>query len=112
MLIETAAVINNVSSFMIFNNVPPQKQRIYQDVTTWWAPTITCLKEMLRASLFEPIDETINVLDKAPSESKEHVISRVSLVAQAVAPENIDQRLYSELARTYRTPGFSIDLRK
>ena len=29
-LIETGAVVNTDSSFMLFNNVPPEKQRIYK----------------------------------------------------------------------------------
>jgi tRNA (mo5U34)-methyltransferase len=108
LLMETAAVINDDSSFMLFNGVPPDEQKIYTDITTWWAPTITCLKEMLRASLFEPIEETINILKLDTSESMKHIISRVSLVATAISPKKIDREYYRELSRTYRNPGLHI----
>jgi tRNA (mo5U34)-methyltransferase len=110
LLIETAAVINDESSFMLFNGIPPQEQRIYPDVTTWWAPTITCLKEMLRASLFEPDEKTICILHREPLKTERHIISRVSLVAQAISPESIDPLFYRELARTYRNPGLALEI--
>src|SRR5262245_23663151 len=61
LLIETAVVAEETASYMLFNGVPPDTARIYEDVTTWWAPTIRCLREMLRASLFAPLDETLHL---------------------------------------------------
>lgn len=122
LLIETAAVINEESSCMIFNGVPPNKQRIYADTTTWWAPTITCLKEMLRSTLFEPIEDSIRILDLNPAQNikcqlknvinfnnKQFQISRVSMVAKAIGKAEVDDELYRELARTYRNPGLEIN---
>ncbi len=110
LIIETGAVINDESSFMLFNNVLPQEQRIYKDVTTWWAPTLTCLDEMLRASLFEPIPESRRILAGGLSLDKKHTISRVCLVARAIAPEDSDSLFYRELSRTYRNPGLDLEL--
>lgn len=119
LMIETAAVVNETDSFMLFNGIPPAKPRIYEDATTWWAPTILCLKELLRATLFEPVEESIQILgqqsfnDRIKSTFKtmsiKHPISRVSLVAKAVAPESVDKEYFRELARTYRNPGLAVD---
>lgn len=121
LLIETAAVINEDGSFMLFNGVPPQKQRIYDDLTTWWAPTIPCLKEMLRASLFEPIEASVKVLRKENFtnyiadfvkryfKDERYVVSRVCMAAKAVEPDKYDKEYCRELARTYRNPGLVAD---
>jgi len=125
LLIETAAVVNEKRSFMAFNGVTPQKPngaRIYNDPTTWWAPTVPCLKEMLQATLFEPIEETVRILDDgimkllrsklksltaAPSQDPPFSISRVCMVAKAVSPKDVDREFYRELSRTYRNPGLT-----
>jgi SAM-dependent methyltransferase len=123
LLIETAAVINKEAPLMIFNGVPPSSQRIYDDITTWWAPTVSCLKEMLRASLFDPIDETVHIIlydgekssksikakFKRYMQNKEYTISRVCLVAKAISANDIDSEYYRELARTYRNPGLVVE---
>jgi SAM-dependent methyltransferase len=121
LLIETAAVVNEGSSFMVFNGVPPQEQHIYKDTSTWWAPTIPCLLEMLRASLFEPIEDSMRVLERKAHrnlktklkhylkpENHTFTISRVSLVAKAIGKADVDGEYYRELARTYRNPGLVI----
>jgi len=110
LLVETGAVVNDDSSYMLFNGVPPDKQRIYDDVTTWWAPTITCLKEMLRASLFEPIDATISILTQNIPASSEKIISRVCIVAKAMSLDSLVPEYRRELSRTYRNPGLSLEL--
>ncbi len=121
LLMETAAVVNEESSFMLFNGVPPQEQRIYKDTTTWWAPTIPCLREMLRASFFEPIEDSMRRGEKASEkgklklghylrrESRSFRISRVSLAAKAIGKADVDEDYYRELARTYRNPGLKME---
>jgi tRNA (mo5U34)-methyltransferase len=129
LLIETAAVINQEGSFMLFNGTPPQDVdrggRIFKDITTWWAPTIPCLKEMLRAALFEPIEETMHVMKGSIagelarkirstvgsyfSEDERYVVSRVALIAKAVAAENVHKEYFRELARTYRNPYLVVE---
>lgn len=122
LLIETAAVVNHDAAFMLFNGVPPDRPRIYDDITTWWAPTIPCLRDMLRAALFEPLDDTIHVLSHSSVASsavasvkryvrgKRFTISRVCLVAQAIGPERADADYVKELSRTYRNPGLVLNL--
>ena len=129
LLIETAAVVDEKASFMVFNGVPPEKPdpvgRIYNDRTTWWAPTIPCLREMLRATLFEPIEETIHILQrdiaiglarKIRARFKRYFsddmgfrISRVCLVARAVSAEDVSDEYFRELSRTYRNPGLVVE---
>jgi len=129
LLIETAAVVDENASFMVFNGVPPEKSdpvgRIYNDRTTWWAPTIPNLKEMLKATLFEPIEETIHILGNERNESlakkikdkfkryfpidKGFHISRVCLVARAINADNISDEYFNELSRTYRNPGLVVE---
>ena len=129
LLIETAAILDEKGSFMVFNGTNPKAPkntgRISHDTTTWWAPTIPCLKEMLGAALFEPIDETIHVLQsniaaemflKAKSrferyftESGGYRVSRVAMVAKAVAADDVDDEYFRELARTYRNPFLVVE---
>jgi len=117
LLVETAVIVNEDASFMLFNGIPPEKQRIYDDITTWWAPTIPCLKEMLRASLFEPVEESVNIMsaDHVSAQVKQlakryltgerFAVSRVCMAARAVDPAAVDKEYVRELARTYRNPG-------
>jgi tRNA (mo5U34)-methyltransferase len=126
LLIETAAVINEDASFMLFNGGPPLPRRIYGDLTTWWAPTIPCLKEMLRASMFEPIEGSIKTfvpgekIGKSRGALKNYLnprksnftIARVCLVAKVISRDQVDPEYFRELARTYRNPGLDIFLRE
>jgi len=121
LLMETAVVVGENDSFMVFNGVPPDKPHLYKDVTTWWAPSLPCLKEMLKASLFEPMEETVHVLgEESLPQSLKHLlkrylahekfkVSRASLVAKAVTAEDVDGEYFRELARTYRNPGLVVE---
>jgi tRNA (mo5U34)-methyltransferase len=128
LLMETAAVVDEKGSFMLFNGTPPKDPttgRIYPDITTWWAPTIRCLTEMLEAAMFEPLHDTIRVLERPLagemarkirkhvrryfSEDSAHTISRVSLVARAVGAKDVHREYFKELARTYRNPFLTTD---
>ena len=42
LLLETGAILDDESSYMVFNGVPPTPGRIYDDITTWWAPSLLC----------------------------------------------------------------------
>src|SRR5206468_1469699 len=106
LLIETAVVAEETASYMLFNGVPPDTARIYEDVTTWWAPTIRCLREMLRASLFVPLDETLHLTPRY--EQGDHLLCRAALVCRAVGAEAVPARYFRELVRTYRNPGLAL----
>ena len=120
LVIETAAIAEEESPFLLFNGIPPSKPtegywyRVYNDVSTWWAPTIPCLKEMLNATLFEPIDASLQVLHQMvtnemySSKKIKYDVSRVCLVAKAISSNQVDQQHYEELARGYRHQGFVI----
>ncbi|PTN34154.1 DUF1698 domain-containing protein [Desulfonatronum sp. SC1] len=108
LLMETAIVLNEDKPIMLFNCSPP-KQKIYNDITTWWAPSLECLKEMLKSTLFETIDESIKILTVPSKSDGELSVTRASLVARAVSGDNIDKSLYRELTRTYRNPGLNTD---
>jgi hypothetical protein len=103
LLLETAAVLDEQESYMVFNGTPPGSGRIYDDITTWWAPSLLCLTEMLRASLFIVEGDTLCVLPQSDR------MGRVSLVAVAAAPEDVPPNLIQELRRTYRNPGMRLD---
>lgn len=103
LLLETAVVLDDDESYMTFNGVPPEAGRIYEDVTTWWAPSVLCLKEMLRASFFEVDEQTLNVIPQADK------MGRISLIAVAIGPDDVTKPYFDELARTYRNPGLKIE---
>jgi tRNA (mo5U34)-methyltransferase len=103
LLIETVVVADESSSYLLFNGVPPERLRIYQGITTWWAPTVTCLLEMLRASLFRPLPETMTTTP--PYQEGEHSLQRAALICEAVAEDAVPPDYFRELTRTYRNPG-------
>ncbi len=103
LLIETVVVADEPRAFLLFNGVPPDPPRIYSDVTTWWAPTLPCLWEMLRASLLRPVEETFATTP--PYHEGEVSLQRAALVCEAVGEETLPPRYARELRRTYRNPG-------
>lgn len=77
LLLETAIHGHDTACVMHFNE---RGSAIYDDFTTWWAPTLTCLRELLRNSLFE-IKEELVVRSGTDSP-----FDRVSLIATAIPP--------------------------
>ena len=78
LLLETA-VSPGDSVTMQFNS---GAGAFYDDFTTWWAPTLPCLREMLRLSFFEPEESSINRAADPNS------VFRIALRARAVSPTN------------------------
>jgi SAM-dependent methyltransferase len=78
MLLETAVHGTDTSCAMHFN---ANQKAIYDDFSTWWAPSIPCLREMLSASLFEIEEETV-----LPSGQEDNPIYRIAIRARAVPP--------------------------
>lgn len=101
LLVETGYWVTQDTelSAMVFN--PHPDWRVYNDVTTWWAPTIKCLDEMLIASCFQPMAETREHYEDGKT-------GRVSLVAEAVPLKDCDPFRVWELQNTYRTPGLEL----
>jgi tRNA (mo5U34)-methyltransferase len=103
LLIDTAVVADDSASYMLFNGVTPDRHRIYQSATTWWAPTTKCLLEILQASLLRPLPESMTTTE--PYVEGEHSLQRAALVCEAVGKEAYPPRYYRELTRSYRNPG-------
>jgi len=103
LLLETAIDVTGDEAYMRFNGVPPHHGRIYDDITTWWAPTAKCLYEMLRACLFEPLEHTCRQL------RSDGEIGRLAIVSRAMSENELPEAYIKELLRTYRNPG--LDLR-
>lgn len=108
LLLETAYARRDDTPMMVFNGPIQRTGRIYHDATTWWAPNLACLKEMLYASLFRVIDETVEVGLK-PHASDDR-ISRVCLVAEAVDAAAVDGVMLREVKRRFRNAGPLLDL--
>jgi tRNA (mo5U34)-methyltransferase len=98
LLIETGYLCAESRPLMLFN--PPGHWEVYEDVSTWWAPSELCLADVLRASGFETKSAT-----KAFSDGR---IGRICVVAQAIPMESMYPPLLTELRNTYRTPGLEI----
>lgn len=99
MLLETAYAIGDTPT-MLFHVEQGKRCRFYPgDFATWWAPTLSCLKDMLWASLWEPVEESIQTL---PGET----VGRCCLIARATT--DVHPKLLYELGNTHRTPGFEL----
>lgn len=96
LFLETA-VYDSKDSVMLFNG---PSRRVYNDVTTWWVPSLTCLEEMLTLSGFkmEPGMGRYRQDDR---------ISRVACWASVVPVEAMDKTVLAELRRIYRNPGWA-----
>lgn len=100
LLLETAAILHSNESKMVLNGTPGRMNRIYQDDTTWWLPTVPCVLEMLENTLFEPLPHTIRTLESG--EFNGYKAGRVSLVAKAIPGSQIDPAAHAEILRTFR----------
>ena len=107
LLLETAAILHSNESKMVLNGTPGRMNRIYQDDTTWWLPTVPCVLEMLENTLFEPLPHTIRTLESG--EFNGYKAGRVSLVAKAIPGSQIDPAAHAEILRTFRNPGLVPD---
>lgn len=98
LLLETA-YYDSPEPVMVINPANRAGWCVYDDPTTWWAPSIACLGHMLEASLFKFVPGTVRTAAQA------HRIGRVALVAEAVPLAQADVQLAAELKNVYRTPG-------
>lgn len=120
LLIETNVITDSEESYMMYNGIP-FTHRLSENYSVWWAPTVNCLKEMLKATLFEPDEASISIEDfglpllgtrhiipqRTHSGAPEpaHAIGRLCLKAKAVDPKELDPEFSRELLRTFRNPG-------
>jgi tRNA (mo5U34)-methyltransferase len=120
LVIETNVVTDSDESFMLYNGIP-FTNRASKNYSVWWVPTINCLKEMLMASLFQPVNESINIADFVlPLDDKDkvvpvnshtgkrevrHAIGRLCMIATATDPKTVDPEFLREVLRHFRNPG-------
>lgn len=122
LLIETNIITDTEESYMLYNGIP-DTYRISENYSVWWVPTISCLKEMLTATFFEPNEDSISIVKfelpllgrnintrKKPS-GKEHEIGRLCMIAKARDPKEFNPEFTREMFRSYRNPGISPRIR-
>lgn len=85
---------------------------------------MNCLKEMLMATLFEPVEDSVSITDFGVPlfdkkkeirkgahkgvEERKYKIGRLCIIAKAVSPKNADSEFLRELKRTFRNPGLDL----
>lgn len=100
LLLESACIVTD-APVMLFQGVAKNAGRIYpEDRSTWWAPSVTCLKEMLAACFFEPMVDTIQVKPGVGP------VARVCMAAKALPcdGENKSWQLL-DMGRTWKSRG-------
>ena len=100
LLLETACIISD-ASVMLFQGPQRGAGRIYaEDASTWWAPSIQCIEEMLYTCLFEPIHESRHLQPGVNN------IARLSIVARALPPREESKKMQLfDLGRTWGSRG-------
>jgi SAM-dependent methyltransferase len=122
LLIETNIITDSDESFMLYNGIP-FTYRVSDNYSVWWVPTVNCLREMLMATLFEPVDESVSIVDfalpllskdtKFPKRThkgmieKQYKIGRLCMMARAIKPEDVNSEFVREMFRTFRNPGLN-----
>lgn len=102
LLLETAAILDEMRSVMVFNTPVEGRQRLYNDPTTCWIPTVLCVKEMLAASLFRVREGSQRTLVWGRH-------GRLCLVAEAVGPEDVRPEFADILLQSHMNPGLATD---
>lgn len=126
LVLETQGIEGNESK-MIFNGTPQKNEfwptcgaqfaphdfdyakvtaNISPDSSSSWFPTVRCLKEMLKACLFEVLEESVSTI-KVFCTTKEYTSVRVCLIAKAINYEDHNFYYAKELQRKYRNPGLN-----
>lgn len=104
MIVESAVDLSSQELTMRFNANATAEAMYLDDITTWWAPTVPCLVEMLKASLFEVDMDSIRTADSRAR------LGRCCLVARALPLDQARGELVGELFRTDRNPGMAASL--
>lgn len=105
-IFETAVILDDDDSYMLHNGYPHQEPRVYPDASTWWAMTVPCFLEMINASLFRVLPETLETIHQFDVKGRK--IGRASVVAEAVGISEFPWEFCGELLIPYRTPGMHL----
>lgn len=98
LLLETAYWRDSCEApAMLFNDYSSGGYNIYNDPTTWWAPNLSCIDQVLEKSGFERTEQ-VSILDTGK-------IGRACVCAEAVPFKDVDLRIMAELCNRWRTPG-------
>lgn len=125
LLIETNVILGSDESYMLYNGIP-FTYRVSDNYSVWWIPTINCLKEMLVASLFEPDDSSVQVVEfTSPLDSsvsrfpkqthpgetpRDYKVGRLCMTARAVHKAEVQPEFLREMQRSFRNPGLDLTL--
>ena len=123
LLIETNVIMDTEESYMIYNGIP-FTHRLSDNYSVWWVPTINCMKEMLVASLFEPDESSIRVVEftsplagkkdlffkrtHGGMKDKDYRVGRLCMTARAAFSKEVQPEFLREMERTFRNPGLDI----
>lgn len=123
LIIETNVVMDSDESMMLYNGIP-FTHRVSDNYSVWWTPTVNCLKEMLLATLFQPDEDSISIVEFTKplasklsrfekkchpgNKEKEYRIGRLCMTAKAQDPNNVQPEFLREMQRTFRNPGLNI----
>lgn len=115
LVLETLAIPNVPMSCMVFNGVMPSDHesgywwRLYKGAHPQWAPTLSCLLEMLLLAGFLPQLDTLSQVEQPPSHGINaddpgvtYQRARVALVARAVRREEITAAVIAEVLQAAR----------
>lgn len=116
LLMETNVILDRDESFMLYNGIP-STYRVSDNYSVWWSPTVTCLNEMLVASLFEPDSSSMKIVEfdqplfskvsrfEKKETNKKYRIGRLCMTATATDPKDANSEFVREIRRTFRNPG-------
>jgi tRNA (mo5U34)-methyltransferase len=121
LIVETDVVLDTADSFMLFNGLP-NAARVRDNYSVWWAPTKSCLIEMLESTMFEvdrwsysefffepPASDAgrVSTAERATAIEglRQHQIGRGAVIATAVDRGGSNEKFERELSRRYRNPG-------
>jgi tRNA (mo5U34)-methyltransferase len=96
-VIETPILPGETESVMKYNG--NHRQRLYPDLTTWWIPSLPCLKEMCEAAMLEFTDQYSIMDAKFP---------RYCVVAKAVDGSDMDMEFLREVLRNEHNPSLQV----
>ena len=105
LLVETACTYSDELTMRFSHH---GKDEIYHDETTWWAPSIPCLRAILDTCGFRVDESSVNYIGNKSETSKDNCFGRVALVATSVDPSEMNQDVLRELRHHYRTPGLML----
>jgi tRNA (mo5U34)-methyltransferase len=99
-VIETPVLPDETRSVMEYNG--NHRKRLYPDCTTWWIPSLSCLKEMCEACMLE-LTDNFSVFNAE--------IPRHCIVARAVDGSNLGDEFLREVLRPEHNPALQLPSR-